>query len=65
MSAACLTPSATLLVKLGSLAVHVDELLSPSGHAVDRSAIEGILADAEVRDWLRDMNGLALLPVKR
>ena len=61
----CLTPPATLLVKLGSLAVHVEELHSPNGHHLDRSAIDGILSDPEVRQWLTEMDELAMLPVKR
>lgn len=61
----CLTPPATLLVKLGSLAVHVEEGMSENGHAFDAAAVRGILADPEVRAWLDAMDGMALLPVKR
>ena len=60
-----LSPPATLLVKLGSLAIHIEELHSPNGHHLDRSAVDGILADPEVREWLDAMGGMALLPVKR
>lgn len=60
-----LAPPATVLIKLGSLAVHADELLSPSGHEIDTSAIKGLLADPEVRDWLKEMDKMAFLPVKR
>lgn len=55
----------TLLVKLGSLAVHVDEYLSPDGHPFDLEAIRQILNDAEVTDWLAEMDKLAFLPRKR
>jgi hypothetical protein len=55
----------TVMVKLGSIAVHVEELLSPGGHAFDRTALTTLLADAEVREWLAAMDKLALLPVKR
>lgn len=64
-SADVLAPPATTLIKLGSLAVHIEELLSPGGHEVDRSAIEGLLADEEVRSWLKGMDDMAFLPVKR
>ncbi len=60
-----LHPSASLLCKLGSIAVHVEEMLSPDGHAFDKTAIDGLLADAEVRDWLDRMAALALVPERR
>lgn len=60
-----LTPSATLLCKLGSLAVHMDEMLSPGGHSFDIEAIRGLLNDVEVREWLKSMDKMALLPKKR
>ena len=60
-----LAPSATTLIKLGSLAVHIEELLSPEGHELDRSAIEGLLSDPEVAEWLKGMDAMAFLPVKR
>lgn len=58
-------PGMTLLVKLGSIAVHAEELLSPGGHAFDAKALDGLLNDPEVKEWLAQMNKLALLPVKR
>jgi hypothetical protein len=58
-------PSAGLLVKLGSLAVHAAEGLSDNGHELDIAAIRGLLADPEVHSWLEAMDELALLPVKR
>lgn len=60
-----LKPSATLLIKLGSLAVHAEELLSPKGHQFDRAALDTCLQDAEVQAWLKEMGALALLPLKR
>lgn len=58
-------PSVTLLVKLGSIAVHAEELISPSGHPFDREVLVSVLADEEVSEWLGMMNDLALLPIKR
>ena len=58
-------PSLALLVKIGSIAVHADEILSPHRHAVDVDAIKTLLDDAEVREWLAQMSKSALLPVKR
>jgi hypothetical protein len=60
-----LKPPATVLCKLGSLAVHVDEMFSDDGHAFDRVAVKQILADNELRQWLAEMDKMALLPKKR
>ncbi len=63
-------PGLSLLVKLGSIAVHADELLDHSpnavrGHEHDRIAIKSLLSDAEVSDWIADMTKSGMLPVKR
>lgn len=60
-----LKPSLSLLVKLGSIAVHVDEMLSPGGHHFDKTAINGLLTDPEVTEWTKQMAAMAMLPVKR
>ena len=58
-------PPLTLLVKLGSIAVHAQEHLGPKGHAFDKAALETLLADEEVLAWLAAMDKLALVPKKR
>lgn len=58
-------PGLALLVKLASIAVHVEEMLSPSGHYFDRGALQGLLDDSEVRIWLAEMGKKGFLPVKR
>lgn len=60
-----LKPTLSLLTKLGSLVVHMEEIMSPTGHVFDRAAIEQLLNDTEVKFWLARMDDLALLPVKR
>lgn len=60
-----LTPSASLLCKLGSIAVHADEMMSADGHAFDRVALQQLIADAEVADWIKQMNAMAMVPRKR
>lgn len=60
-----LQPDVSLLCKLASIAIHAEEMLSPAGHAFDRHALEGLLKDPELKAWLRDMDGLALIPKKR
>ena len=60
-----LKPPVSLLVKLGSIAVHAEEHWSTTGHVFDRTAAEQLLQDKEVRAWLKAMNKMAMLPVKR
>ena len=58
-------PSMSLLCKLGSIAVHVDELLSDDGHPFDRIELDSLLRDPEVQAWMKDMDAAARLPKKR
>lgn len=60
-----LKPSASILIKLGSIAVHIDEMLSAKGHDFDRHALNTVLYDPEIKEWLRAMEKLAFLPLKR
>jgi hypothetical protein len=60
-----LKPELTLLVKLGSIAVHADEMLSPNSHQFDVAAMQTLLEDLEVKEWLKEMQKMALVPVKR
>ena len=65
MATDALQPLLTLLSKIGSIAVHVDEFLSPHGHTADKHAIEELLRDPEVIEWLEAMRRYALVPEKR
>ncbi len=60
-----LSPPATLLTKLGSIARHADEALCADGHEFDVASIKALLGDPEVAEWLEGMDALALLPVTR
>jgi len=60
-----LKPSPSLLSKLGSITVHVEEMLSNKGHEFDLSALKSVLNDVEVKAWLKSMQDMALVPVKR
>jgi len=42
-----LKPKPSLLLKLGSIAVHAEEMLSPGGHVFDRAALKALLSDSE------------------
>lgn len=60
-----LAPPPALLIKLGSIIVHYEEMLSPGGHGLDKIALDDLLNDAEVKDWLETMDRGAFLPKKR
>ena len=60
-----MTPPLTILVKLGSIAVHVDEMLSDNGHPFDDIAVHSLLSDPELIDWMALMDAAGFLPKKR
>jgi hypothetical protein len=60
-----LEPAATLLVKLGSIAVHAEEMIEPRGHPLDLEALRALLADPEVIEWRLGMDKMAFLSVMR
>ena len=60
-----LKPELALLIKLGSIAVHADEMFSPSGHQFDKITLNNLLQDPELKAWLQEMDARGLLPVKR
>lgn len=60
-----LHPSASLLIKLGSVIVHQEELMGPNGHSFDKHALDTVRNDPEVVQWLDQMTKAAFLPVKR
>jgi hypothetical protein len=55
----------SLSIKLASIVVHVEELLSPDGREADKNAILGLLADHEVRAFLEDPANRVYLPLMR
>ena len=62
------TISLVLAVTLGSLAVHIEEMLdSIDGRTrpFDEAAIRTLLDNGELKEWLTKMDGMALLPKKR
>jgi len=60
-----LKPTPTLLIKLGSLIVHYEEWTSQHGHELDKAAIDGLMGNEDVKEWLDGMNKMAFLPSKR
>lgn len=59
------TISLTLLIKLGSIAIHAEELISPTGHIFDKGALRGLLQDKEIRELLNNPNFKVFFPEKR
>ncbi len=59
-----LKPSPALLTKLVSCIYHLEEYLD-TGHPFDRDAAKAVREDAEVENWIGDMEKLGLTPVKR
>jgi hypothetical protein len=60
-----LQPTPALLCKLGSIAVHADEMRGIGAHEFDKHAMDTLLDDADVKAWLAEMDGMAMLPKKR
>jgi hypothetical protein len=60
-----LQPSPALLSMLGSIVVHADEGLSDDRHHFDMIALRTLMANAEVREWLKQMDEMAMIPKKR
>lgn len=60
-----MSPSPALLAKLGSAIVHASEAIDEGGHQFDVAAFHSVMNDADVREWLAQMNAMAMLPVRR
>ena len=60
-----LKPSPSLLSKIGSIIIHLEEFESSDGHYFDRIVLQQLFNDPEVKEWLKQMNKLAMLPKKR
>ena len=54
----------SLISKLGSVLVHLQEHLSPRSHEFDIDVLRQLLVDPEVESFLKDIDP-ALLPVRR
>ena len=61
----CLSPKPTVLIKLGSIYVHAKEGLSEKKHEFDWIALKQLLEDEELKQWIKEMDYLALIPKER
>ena len=57
--------SLTLVSKLASIVVHVEEFLSAGYCLADLKALEPLLEDSEVKAWIIRQQAAGLAPVKR
>lgn len=55
----------TLLIKLGSIAVHCEKIRGKNGHTFDLTALDSLLSDPEVRAFLDNKENSVFLPLKR
>ena len=60
-----LEPSISILSKLGSIAIHAEEMISPNVHEFDLIEMKKLLNDPEIQQWLKEMDEMALIPKKR
>lgn len=60
-----LNPGPALLCKLASIVVHADESMSADGHEFDRVALQNVINDPEVIEWIAGMTAIGMAPVKR
>lgn len=58
-------PEPVVAIALASVAVHAQEAVGPGGHPLDIAAIEGALSTPGVAEYLKELDGLGLLPVRR
>lgn len=45
--------------------MHIQELYSPDGHAFDKAALDTLVGDPEVIEWMAQMDKMAMLPKMR
>lgn len=60
-----LIPTFEVLIKLGNIVIHTQEMLSSKGHQYDLVVLKQLIEDKEVNEWLNKMDKFALLPKKR
>jgi len=60
-----LDPDVSVLAKLASLVVHLQEAEGEGGHWFDIAAVKTLINDGGIREWVEAMQKLALAPVKR
>lgn len=58
-------PDIKLLIKLGSIITHYEEWTSKSGHELDKTTIDSLMQEPDIKQWFEEMRKMALLPLKR
>ncbi len=60
-----LNPPVTLIAKVGSILVHIEEGTEVGAHTFDWTAAQTLMKDPEVQEWIAGLRKLAFVPVKR
>jgi hypothetical protein len=60
-----LSPRASLLAKLASFVVHVEESSGKQGHEFDIAALRSLAIDPEIQVWIKEMSLIGMAPLKR
>lgn len=58
-----LKPGLPLLMKLGSIVVHIQEFASPTGSPFDMASAIALIDNTDVQDWIKAMG--VYLPKRR
>ncbi len=63
----CLTPSQSVLQKLALTALYCDELIDIVGRNLHfgKTELQKAIDDPELKDWLKQMDAMLLIPKKR
>ena len=65
LTAALPAPTPEVAIRMASALIHADEAFQADGHPFDRDAFYAALQADEVQAYLRELDALALLPVRR
>lgn len=58
------TPPFRVLIALGSIIIHYEEFLE-TGESLDKTVIDSLRNQPEVKEWFDEMNKATFLPLKR
>jgi hypothetical protein len=58
-----LYPTTSILCKLGSIALEVENVVKPLAPLFDFSEVMALLNDGEVQEWLHEMRKRMLVPI--
>lgn len=65
LSIDAMDPDVSVLAKLASLVVHLQEAEGEGGHWFDIAAVKSLINDGGIKEWTEAMQKIGLAPVKR